>query len=112
MNISSVVVRVELEAFEDVLENFKNIEHVEVGAFDKDRGVVIALIEAENVNEEVRANRAIEQTKGVISAHMHYSYSDEDPLPPNIQESLEKIENTDAEGVRYGGDVNNWLFDK
>ncbi|BDQ28088.1 hypothetical protein ASB1_17640 [Helicobacter heilmannii] len=38
MNISSVVVRVELEAFEDVLENFKNIEHVEVGAFDKDRG--------------------------------------------------------------------------
>ncbi|BEG58174.1 hypothetical protein NHP21005_18620 [Helicobacter sp. NHP21005] len=112
MNISSVVVRVELEAFEGVLESLKNIENVEVGAFDKDKGVIIALIEAESVNEEVKANRAIEQTRGVISAHMHYSYSDESPLPPDIQASLEKIENTDAKSVRYGGDVNNWLFDK
>ncbi|BCZ18271.1 hypothetical protein NHP190003_15530 [Helicobacter sp. NHP19-003] len=112
MNISSVIVRVTLEAFEGVLESLNNIKNVEVGAFDKDKGVIIALIEAENVNEEVRANRAIEQTRGVVSAHMHYSYSDENPLPPNIQASLEKIENTDTRSVRYGGDVNNWLKDQ
>ncbi|GLH57498.1 chaperone NapD [Helicobacter ailurogastricus] len=109
MNISSVIVRVEVAAFNEALEAIKSIEQVEVAAFDKDKGVIIAVIEAENVNEEVRANRAIEQVAGVLSAHMHYSYSDENPLPPDIQTSLEKIENTDAKSMRYGGDVNNWL---
>ncbi|WP_104694966.1 chaperone NapD [Helicobacter salomonis] len=109
MNISSVIVKVQLESFEQSLKAIEALECVEVPAFDREKQVIIALIEAPSVQEELRANREIENAPGVISAHMHFSYSDENPLPSNIQASLEKIENTDAKSVRYGGDVNNWL---
>ncbi|WP_120944997.1 MULTISPECIES: chaperone NapD [Helicobacter] len=109
MNISSVIVKVQPESFEQSLKAIGALECVEVGAFDQEKAVIIALIEAPSVQEELRANREIENAPGVISAHMHFSYSDENPLPPNIQATLEKIENTDTKAVRYGGDVNNWL---
>ncbi|CAM2754407.1 chaperone NapD [Helicobacter felis] len=109
MNISSVIVKVQLESFEQSLKAIEALEYVEVGAFDREKQVIIALIEAPSVQEELRANKEIENIPGVLSAHMHFSYSDENPLPPNIQASLEKIENTDTKAVRYSGDINNWL---
>ncbi|WP_121022632.1 chaperone NapD [Helicobacter vulpis] len=110
MNISSVIVKVQPESFEQSLKTIEALECVEVPAFDQEKGVIIALIEAPDTQAELRANREIENAPGVVSAHMHFSYSDENPLPPNIQASLEKIEKSqDAKAVRYSGDINNWL---
>ncbi|WP_104749559.1 chaperone NapD [Helicobacter cynogastricus] len=109
MNISSVIIKVQPEGFEQSLKAIAALECVEIPAFDQEKSVIIALIEASSVQEELRANKEIENIPGVLSAHMHFSYSDENPLPPNIQASLEKIENTDAKAMRYSGDINNWL---
>lgn len=108
MNISSVIVKVDLNRFEGVLEALKAIPHVEVPVFDRKKGIVIALIEAQSVQEELRANRQIEATPGVISAHMHYSYSEEGPQAQEFQEIAKQIEGED-EPVRYKGDVRNWM---
>ncbi len=73
------------------------------------KGIAIALIEAQSVQEELGANRQIEATPGVISAHMHYSYSEDDPQAQELQEIVKQIEGEDNTPVRYRGDVRNWM---
>lgn len=109
MNISSVIVKVALDTFEQSLEALRAIEHVEVPVSDPKKGLLIVLIEAENVQEELEANRQIEVAVGVISAHMHYSYSEDDPQALEMQQIIQKIEDQDDMAVRYSGDVRNWM---
>ncbi|WP_163565453.1 chaperone NapD [Helicobacter suis] len=109
MNISSVIVKVNVETFEASLKAIQAISHVEVPTFDRDKGILIALIEADNVQEELEANKAIEQAVGVLSAHMHYSYAEDDQQALGLQEIIQKIQDSDTKSVRYSGDVRHWM---
>ncbi|NJO68547.1 MAG: chaperone NapD [Bacteroidetes bacterium] len=95
MNVSSIVIKINLEKAElimDQLDGLCEVHHCE-------NAKLIATIEQDTIDDEIRIIRAIEKIDGVSSVEMAFSYSETE---------LEKIRND----VELGGEVPKWLNDE
>ncbi len=94
MNVSSIVIKVDQDKAEKVIEQVTGL--CEVHYFE---GVkLIATIEQETIDDEIKIVRLIEKVDGVNSVEMSFSYSESE---------LEKIRND----VEIKEDVPEWLND-
>jgi nitrate reductase NapD len=90
MNISSIVVKTAPEKMTGVMENLKKSGLCEVHFHDQ-TGKIIVTLEGENISEEMKKMKAILNMKGVLSADLAYSYSENEML-----ETIECMKTADA----------------
>ncbi len=112
MNISSIVVCVNLKHEEQIISQLNKIEFCEYHLSSGD-GRLIVTLEGESVNDEIQSLTKIKQIPGVISAEMVYSYAaDElnrereklglaDGQPPDWLND----DNVDVSKIKYHGDL-------
>ncbi|MDX1807950.1 MAG: chaperone NapD [Sulfurospirillaceae bacterium] len=113
MNVSSIVVQVLPKNLDSVIDDLKNCEVCDYH-FHDEKGRIIITIEAENVSEELKKLKVIEDIPNVISADMHMSYSENEldeqikvlnnanAVPKVLDQDTTKI---DPSSVVYGGDL-------
>jgi len=113
VNISSLVVRVQPERFEKAKNEIIERDLGEIPTHDGESKLVV-VVEAENTAAEMIIYKTIEDIEGVLSVELAYTYSEEfddareyleksDPVPEVLSDEVP------IEGVRYGGDVRNWM---
>jgi nitrate reductase NapD len=76
MNISSIVVNVLPEHSNKVIELLEEGDFCEFHLYED--GKIIVTIEGEDVSEEIRKLRLIEQTPNIISASMVYAFCEDE----------------------------------
>lgn len=105
MNISSVVVNVDEKYIDVVKESISILDGCEVVASNQAK--VVALINAENLDDELAKFKNIEKLKHVVSVVMVYSYQEdiEDALSQNAINSFLDDDSLDAKNVKYSGDI-------
>ncbi|PAF44431.1 hypothetical protein BJI48_02590 [Helicobacter sp. 11S02596-1] len=111
MNVSSIIIKIDWNHYENVISELGLLEGIEVHICDEATASIIVSITAVDVSGEIARLKDIEKITGVLSANMHYSYSEEE-LEKNIstQKMLENIEKSqDAKEIRYKGNVGSWL---
>ena len=113
MNISSVVVKTNPDRTARLAEILADGGFCEVHIAEN--GNIIVTIEGENVGEEIKKLKKIEQTPGVISASLIYSYCEEELEAE--KDKLQKFgdfpdwlndENVKAQDIKYSGDLRNF----
>lgn len=111
MNISSIIIKANQEKWENILSAINTIKNTEVALHEKDKGIIIATIEADNTQEEIQALKEIQQISGVLSADMHLTYSESDLKNCKIDANkiAELIDTTPVESMRYSGDIKNFI---
>ena len=113
MNISGLVVRVKPELFERAKNEILERGLGEIPTHDGESKLVV-VVEAEDTAAEMVIYKTIEDIEGVLSVELAYTYSEEfddareyleksDPVPEVLSDDVP------IEGVRYGGDVRNWM---
>lgn len=111
MNISSIIVYT--NNFDKTIEDLDKIEKCEIGLANKEKQIIIAVIEAENVQAEMEVLSQIQALEEVIEANMHFSYAQDE-----IQEAMENIstevpnilsDEVSIDEVRYSGSVYNQM---
>jgi nitrate reductase NapD len=78
MNVSSIIVKVLPENFDEVRESLKNTGLCEIHFAEQDKGIIIVTVEGEGVGEEIEKVRVLENIPKVISADMHLSYCEDE----------------------------------
>ncbi len=113
MNISSIVVQTLPKYLDEVVKSLKECEICDYH-FHDEKGRIIITIEGEDVSEELKKLRVIEQLPHVISADMQMSYSEEEldrhmkvlddasAVPKVLDQDTTKI---DPSTVVYNGDL-------
>ena len=98
MNISSIIVRAKRDDWENLLEEIGKVAYSEVALEDRDKGVIIATIEAPDTGADIQSLKQISALRGVLSADMHLSYmQDLEECRLDINEIAELID-TDLTG--------------
>ena len=90
MNISSIVVKTASENLDRVMASLKDSGLCEIH-FHDESGKIIVTVEGENVSEEMKKMKAIQNLPEVLSADLSYSYSEQE-----MQEAMEMINRTGA----------------
>jgi len=94
MNLSSIVINISVTKVTEIQQKLKNLCEVHHSQGNK----LIAIIEAETTDEEIKIIRLIENVDGVKSVEMAFSYSENE---------LEKI----RKDIELQDDVPKWLND-
>ena len=111
MNVSGILIQTKPEEVEKVIQRLKDSNICDIYTHDE-LGRIVATIEGEDIDEEIKKLKQIQQTEGVIAADMHYSYSEEEL--DLAREEFEKADevpemlNDDslrAEQIVYHGDL-------
>lgn len=109
MNISSIIIKT--HDIKSTSENLAKIKGVEV-ALAQD-STIIATIEAKDTNGEIALLEKIQQTDGVISATMHYTYFEDnlrnEIAKMNAQIAPDKLNNLPLESLKYSGSVESMM---
>ena len=113
MNISSIVVSVSPDYFDEVLDNLEASPLCDVH-FDDSLKTIIITLEGAGVAQETEKLRKIQEMEHIISAEMSYSYSEDEleKLRKDVelgQGTVPKFLNDEdamAEDANYGGDIN------
>ena len=111
MNISSIVVRVLPENYDELQKVFEEGDICDYHFGDKEQGKMIVTVEGEGVEEEIKKLVAIQQTKNVLSADMMQTYQEE--LEGAIKELEEadvipdmlNMDSVDVRDIIYNGDL-------
>jgi len=110
MTISSIVVQTKPENLETLVETLKESDLCEYHLHDE-KGRIVITLEGENVGQEVEKLGKIQKIKGIISAEMVYSHSEDEleKLRDDIEtaptpEWLNSSDN-DASKIKYNGDL-------
>ncbi|HIV48713.1 chaperone NapD [uncultured Helicobacter sp.] len=110
MNISSIIVRAKRDDWENLLEEIGKVAYSEVALEDRDKGVIIATIEAPDTGADIQSLKQISALRGVLSADMHLSYmQDLEECRLDINEIAELIDTKPIAEMKYSGDVKNFL---
>jgi len=111
MNVSGILVQTRPEEVETVIQRLKDTNICDVYTHDE-LGRIVVTIEGEGIDEEIEKLKVIQQTKGVIAADMHYSYSeDELDLAREEFEQADEVpemlndDSLRAEQIIYHGDL-------
>lgn len=111
MNISSIIIKT--DDIKSTSKNLAKIKGVEVALAED--STIIAVIEAENTNEEIALLEMIQQTNGVISAAMHYTYFEDnlrnEIARMNSDSAADKLndDNLPLESLKYSGNVESMM---
>ena len=113
MNISSIVVSVSPDYFDEVLDNLEASALCDVH-FDDSLKTIIITLEGAGVAQETEKLRKIQEMEHIISAEMSYSYSEDEleklrkdvELGQGTVPAFLNDENAMAEDANYGGDIN------
>ena len=111
MNISSIVVQVKPENYDEVKETLETSGKCEYHFGEKEKGKMIVTVEGSGVEEEIEKLVFIQQTKGVLAADMMQTYQEE--LEGAIKELEEadvvpdmlNMESVDVRDIIYNGDL-------
>jgi nitrate reductase NapD len=111
MNISSIVVQTVPKYLDEVVANLKVCEVCDYH-FHDEKGRIIITIEGENVSEELKKLRVVEEIPHVVAADMQMAYS-EDELNAHMEvinnaDVVPKMLNDDtieAKDIVYNGDL-------
>ncbi len=113
MNISSIVVQTVPKYLDDVVNSLKECEVCDYH-FHDEKGRIIITIEGEDVSEELKKLRVIEEIPHVVTADMQMSYSEDElerhmkvldnasVVPKVLDQDTTKI---DPSTVVYNGDL-------
>jgi nitrate reductase NapD len=110
MNISSIIVKVLPSNFEEVVVEIEKSGVGEIFFKERDKGIIIVVIEGKNVEEEIEKVRVLEALPKVISADMHMSYCEEElqemQKDIDFQKAVEEV-NSDKpiEEINYFGSL-------
>lgn len=111
MNVSSIVVQVKPENYENVKETLEKSGVCDYHFGDVEKGKMIVTIEGENVDEEIKKLVSIQKTPGVIAADMMQTYQEELDGAIKELEAADAVpdilvdENIDARDIVYNGDL-------
>ncbi len=94
MNVSSIVIKIDPDKAELLLTQLEGLCEIH----HQEGAKLIATIEQDTIDDEIRIIRAIEKIDGVSAVEMAFSYSETE---------LEKIRND----VELSGEVPEWLND-
>lgn len=105
MNISSVLIIAKPDKHEDLLKEIAAIEHCSVELVEGEK--IIALIESENLDDELKAYKALEKLRGASAVSMVFSYQDLDEDMQKIKGGVPKVlqDELNAEDIEYHGDI-------
>lgn len=111
MNISSIVVQVKAENYDEVKEILEASGKCDYHFGEKEKGKMIVTVEGKGVEEEIEKLVFIQQTKGVIAADMMQTYQEE--LEAAIKELEEadlvpdmlNMDSVDVRDIIYNGDL-------
>ena len=111
MNVSSIVVRVLPEKYDEVKEILEQGEVCDYHFGDKEQGKMIVTVDGEGVEEEITKLVAIQQTPNVLAADMMQTYQEE--LEGAIKELEEadvipdmlNMDSVDVRDIIYNGDL-------
>ena len=78
MNISSIIIKVLPQNFEEVLKSVEESGVCEVHFAEKEKGTIVVTVEGKGVEEEIEKVRILEALPKVISADMHLSYCEDE----------------------------------
>jgi nitrate reductase NapD len=90
MNVSSIVVQTLPKFLDKVVQSLKDCEDCDYHLHD-DKGRVIITIEGNDVSEELKKLKVVEEIPHIISAQMHMSYSEDE-----LDRHMEVLDNCDA----------------
>lgn len=111
MNISSIIIYA--NNLSEVREEIEKIKGCEIALSDEGKQVLIAVIEAENINLEMEILGKISSIDGVIEANMHYSYAEEElqRAKEGISTAISKnlSDEVGVDEVSYSGSVYNQM---
>ena len=116
MNISSIVIQVKPQNYDELKQNLEDSPLCDWFFGDKDRGKMVIVIEAEDVGKEVKKLVEIQSMPYVLSADMMQTYQEElhtaidkleqnDRVPPILND-----ESTDIRDIVYNGDLKKMDF--
>lgn len=106
MNISSVIINLKDESVKNgVLDDLAKINECELVTNEGQK--IISLINAKDIDDEIRIFRAIEAINGVSSVTMAFSYQEDlDFNPENVKlHQMLNDENLNAKNIVYNGHV-------
>ena len=111
MNISSIVVQVLPQNYDEVKETLEKSGVCDYHFGDKERGKMIVTIEGSGVEEEIKKLVAIQKTPNILAADMMQTYQEE--LEGAIKELEEadvvpdmlNMESIDVRDIIYNGDI-------
>ena len=107
-NISSVVITAKEENIEQIKAEISKVPYCSVELCED--GKIVALIEAENLDSELKSYKILEKIPNIISINMVFSYQDldeeiEKAINSGAIQTIEKNEN--AENIKYYGNIYN-----
>lgn len=106
MNLSSVLILTKEENQEKLIQDINQVPNCSVEM--SENGKIIAIIESENLEDELSSYKKLEKLSNIISISMVFSYQD---LDDDIQKAInsgaiETIEkNEKAENIEYYGSI-------
>ncbi len=105
MNISSVLIVAKKEHQEILLQDIAKVQCCSVELVEDEK--IIVLIESENLNDELKAYKTLENLKNVGAISMVFSYQDLDDDIKSIKNEVPKSLQDDvkAEDIRYHGNI-------
>lgn len=114
MNISSIIIKATQENWEQKINQINKLEYIHIELDDKQKGIMIGVIEAPDAQKEIEIIKTINTMKGILSADMHLTYSENELENCQIkaEEIAELIDSKPIDQIRYGGDVNSFLNKK
>ena len=111
MNISSIVVQVKPENYENVKESLEASGMCEYHFGEKEKGKMIVTVEGKDVEEEIKKLVHIQQTGGVLAADMMQTYQEElegaikELEAANVVPDMLNMESVDVRDIIYNGDL-------
>ncbi len=111
MNISSIVVQVRSQRYDEVKEALEVSGLCEYHFGDQEKGKIIITIEGNGVEEEIKKLVAIQKIPGVIAADMMQTYQEELDQAIKELEAAEGVpqmlqdETIEAKDIVYHGDL-------
>ena len=105
MNMSSVLIIAKENHHKTLCDAIAKIEHCSVELIEGEK--LIVLIESENLDDELKAYKALEALKHTSAVSMVFSYQDLDEDIKNIKGKVPKNlqENIKAEDIKYHGSI-------
>lgn len=111
MNISSIVVQVKPENYDNVKESLESSGVCDFHFGEKEKGKMIVTVDGTGVEEEIKKLVSIQQTSHVIAADMMQTYQEElDEAITTLEESgavpdMLNMDSIDVRDIIYNGDL-------
>jgi len=101
MNISAILVTTPSDNTHNMIEQLNQLEGVEVFHHDAASGKIIAIQEAESINDEVNGLKRIKKLPDIVLAEMveHYFGEDRNLYPGSDLEKIDEVCGTESAEV-------------